>query len=107
MQQQRAASRGQHHIVAETPELRVVEYVLQPGDQNPWHHHSNVTDRIYCLEGLIGVSLRDTGEKAILHPGESYVVSPGTVHFAGNAGSGVSRFLLVQGVGKYDFVTEG
>lgn len=107
MDQQQAASSGKHHIVAETPELRVVEYVMQPGDQHPWHHHSKVTDRFYCLEGLIGVSLRDTGEKTVLRPGESYAVSPGTIHCAGNAASGVSRYLLIQGIGKYDFVTDG
>lgn len=31
---------GKMRIVAQTPSLRVVEYVLQPGDTLSWHHHS-------------------------------------------------------------------
>jgi hypothetical protein len=31
-------------------------------------------------------------------------VSPGIVHRSSNAADGVSRYLLVQGIGRYDFV---
>ena len=92
-------------IVAQTSGLRVVEYVLRSGDVLPWHHHSEVTDRFYCLEGLIDVELRSPARKMRLHPGEICVVSPGIVHRSGNAADGVSRYLLVQGIGRYDFVT--
>ena len=94
----------QTHIVAKTPDLRVVEYVLQPGEYLPWHHHSEVTDHFYCLEGAIGVELREPAQKLLLRPGESCTVPPGAVHRSGNAGEGVSRYLLVQGIGRYDFV---
>ena len=92
-------------IVAQTSGLRVVEYVLRSGDVLSWHHHSEVTDRFYCLEGLLDVELRAPAQKMLLHPGETCVVSPGIVHRSGNAAAGVSRYLLVQGVGRYDFVT--
>lgn len=85
--------------------LRVVEYVLQPRETLPWHHHSEVTDRFYCLEGLVGVDLRTPAQNLLLHPGESCTVAPGIVHRSGNAAAGISRYLLVQGVGRYDFVT--
>lgn len=91
-------------IVLQTPEVRVVEYVLQPGDTHAWHRHSEVTDRFYCLAGVIEVALRDPTETRRLHPGETLTIPPGVVHCAGNAADGVSRYLLVQGIGRYDFV---
>ena len=91
-------------IVVPTPEVRVVEYVLAPGDSLAWHHHSEVTDRFYCLEGTIEVALRDPAETRRLHPGDTLTIPPGIVHRSANAAAGVSRYLLVQGVGRYDFV---
>lgn len=96
---------GKARIVAQTPDLRVVEYVLQAGDALSWHHHSEVTDRFYGLEGLIIVEVRAPAQQIHLHPGETCTVSPGTVHRSVNAAAGVSRYLLVQGGGRYDFVT--
>jgi quercetin dioxygenase-like cupin family protein len=92
-------------VVAQTPALRVTEYVLPPGKIHQWHHHSEVTDRFYCLEGVISVERKTLRERLLLRPGESCTVTPGVVHRAGNAATGVSRYLLVQGIGRYDFVT--
>ena len=91
-------------VVLQTPDVRVVEYTLQPGDNHPWHHHSEVADRFYCLEGMIEVALRDAAQIQCLQPGETFMVPPGVVHRAGNAAESVSRYLLVQGVGRYDYV---
>jgi quercetin dioxygenase-like cupin family protein len=96
---------GKPWIVAQTPGLRVVEYVLQAGDALSWHHHSEVTDRFYGLEGLIIVEVRAPTQRIRLHPGATCTVLPGTVHRTVNAATGVSRYLLVQGGGRYDFVT--
>ena len=38
-------------IVEETPTLRVLEMTLQAGEKVPWHWHTNVHDRFYCLAG--------------------------------------------------------
>lgn len=92
-------------VVAQTPELRVTEYVLAPGKIHHWHHHSQVTDRFYCLEGVISVELKTPAGRLLLHPGETCTVTPGMVHRAGNAAAEVSRYLLVQGIGRYDFLT--
>ncbi len=102
-----AAADGKARVIAQAPGLRVVEYVLQPGDTLPWHHHSEVTDRFFCLAGRIEVALRVPERRLLLAPGESCAVAPGTVHRSANAAAGVSRYLLVQGVGRYDFITEG
>ena len=101
------AAGGKTRIIAQTPDLRVVEYVLQPGDSLSWHHHSEVTDRFYCLEGLIGVELRDQAQKLLLRPGETCTVPPRVVHRSGNAVDCVSRYLLIQGIGRYDLVKDG
>ena len=66
MEQNRGAAAKRVQVVMQTPDVRVVEYVLQPG--------------------------------------ETFMIPPGVVHRAGNAGDGASRYLLVQGVGRYDFV---
>lgn len=91
-------------VIMQTPDVRVAEYVLQPGDGLSWHHHSEVSDRFYCLEGLIHVELRDPPQTTLLHPGETCAVPPKVVHRAVNAADSVSRYLLIQGVGRYDFV---
>src|SRR5579864_8276712 len=92
-------------VLVKTADVRIVEYTLQPGDGNPWHYHSQVSDRVYCLEGLIGVNLQQPSTRLVLRPGEGYEISPNTVHYVGNAGDGTSRYLLIQALGKYDFVT--
>lgn len=90
-------------LVLQTADVRVVEYVLGPGDVHPWHYHSEVSDTFYCLEGLIGVETREPAATAVLRPGEKITVSPKVVHHVKNADAGQSRYLLLQGIGKYDF----
>jgi quercetin dioxygenase-like cupin family protein len=90
--------------LVQTADVRIVEYTLRPGDGNPWHYHSEVSDRVYCLEGLIGVSIQQPSKKLVLRPGESYEIAPNTVHYVENAGDGISRYLLIQALGKYDFI---
>jgi quercetin dioxygenase-like cupin family protein len=103
-QQDQPAAAAKTRIVLQTSDVRVVEYVLQPRDRHPWHHHSEVADRFYCLEGQIEVETREPPRAERLHPGQTLTVEPAVVHRAGNAADGVSRYLLVQGIGRYDFV---
>jgi len=58
-------------VIAQTPDVRIVEYTLNPDGRHPWHHHTQVTDRIYCLEGLIAVDTMEPAEQFRLRPGES------------------------------------
>ena len=91
-------------VIVQTADVRIVEYTLQPGVSHPWHYHSEVSDRVYCLEGLVGVESRDPAQKLVLRPGESCETPARTVHHVSNAGDGVSRYLLVQALGKYDYI---
>jgi quercetin dioxygenase-like cupin family protein len=91
-------------VIVQTQDVRVAEFALAPGDGQPWHHHSAITDTFYGLEGLIEVEVREPAKQAFLRPGEKFSVSPNTVHRARNAHDTTSRYLLIQGGGTYDFV---
>jgi quercetin dioxygenase-like cupin family protein len=90
--------------IIETPEARVTLMTLGPGEATPWHRHSAVTDTAFRLDGEVEVQAREPQEAIRLLPGEPCRMEPGRVHRVANAGTGPCRFLLVQGVGPYDFV---
>src|SRR5580692_9885999 len=92
-------------IIVQTADVRIAEYTLGPGDALPWHHHTEITDIFYCLEGRIEVDCRDRAHQQTLHPGEKSSMPVKTSHRVRNATDGTSRYLLIQGVGKYDFIT--
>ena len=97
-------------IVAEGKDLQVKEFLLRPGEEVPWHHHTQVFDVFYCLEGRLHVECAQvwSGEPqptVELAVGESCKVEPGTAHRPFNpSDSERCRFLIVQGVGEYDWV---
>ena len=95
------------HLVLLTPDVRVMHYVMAPGEAHTWHHHTEVTDHIYCLEGTLALEFRDPPRTERLAQGDGGLVSPGTVHRVANPGTGRGRYLLVQGIGKYDYVKTG
>lgn len=94
-------------ILAETPELRVLRITLAQGQRVPLHFHTNVTDRITCIEGAISVDTRGPDAATPLAPGEEHVVPPKTAHQVVNKNAGRSRFLVIQGIGPYDYVAVG
>ncbi len=79
-------------------------YVLAPGEAIPWHFHSSVNDWYFCLAGRLSVETRAPRDHAVLDPGGQYTIPPKTAHRISNAGEADCRFLLLQGVGQYDFV---
>jgi quercetin dioxygenase-like cupin family protein len=83
-------------VLVQTADVRVTGYALEPDERHPWHYHSEVSDRIYCLNGLIGVNTGTPPKEITLRPGESCEISPKAVHRVCNAGDGASRYLLVQ-----------
>jgi mannose-6-phosphate isomerase-like protein (cupin superfamily) len=42
--------------------------------------------------------------KVRLAPGETYTVRPGRAHLVTNAGEASATFLVLQGIGEYDYV---
>jgi quercetin dioxygenase-like cupin family protein len=90
--------------VIKVPGLQAVRFVMSPGESTPWHHHSQVTDYFFCLEGPMRVDLAGPAETVALACGEELAVPPGRVHRAVNPGKTSIRYLLLQGVGEYDFI---
>ena len=70
----------------------------------PWHSHTNIQDTFYVLEGRLRLFLRDPKEEVRLAPGETYAVRPGRAHLVTNAGESSATFLVLQGIGEYDYV---
>ena len=99
-----SAADPRRRVVAQTETLRVVEWTLGPGERLPWHHHTRIDDTFYCLQGTLGVDTRAPERQVVLRPGEKYVVPANVVHRPENLGEGNARFLLVQGLGTYDFI---
>lgn len=91
-------------IVEETPELRVVVIALAEHQEIPWHYHTRVTDSFFCLAGHLHIERGSGLPSVALRPGDSLQISPQTNHRVSGIGGGACRFLLVQGIGSYDFV---
>jgi quercetin dioxygenase-like cupin family protein len=89
---------------AERPGFRISELQISSTQQVPWHYHSNIQDTFYVLVGTLRLFLRDPKEEVRLGPGETYVVRPGRPHLVTNGGESSATFLVLQGIGEYDYV---
>ena len=82
----------------------VILLTLAAGQSVPWHKHSEVTDSFVCLEGPMVVETRSPDRKVTLGPGQRFAVGPGIAHYVHGEAGGPCKFMIVQGVGAYDFV---
>ena len=84
--------------------FRITELQLSATQTVPWHTHTNVSDTFYVLEGTMRLFLQNPKEAVELKPGQIYQVAPGRPHLVTNAGTSSMTFLVLQGVGEYDYV---
>lgn len=89
---------------AERPGFRINELQISPTQQVPWHFHSYIKDTFYVLDGSIRIFMRDPNEEIRLEVGETFVVPPRRPHLVINGGDRSATFLILQGVGEYDYV---
>ena len=89
---------------AERPGFWITELQISPSQQVPWHCHSQVQDTFYVLQGRLRLFLRDPKEEVRLGPAETYSVRPERPHLVANGGDGSATFLVLQGIGEYDYV---
>lgn len=94
--------RRAYHL--QRPGFRVAELQLSPTQKVPWHFHNNISDTFYVVEGTMRLFLQEPKEEVILKPGESFVAAPGRPHLVTNSGDASLTFLIMQGVGEYDYV---
>lgn len=88
----------------ERPGFRITELQLSPAQTVPWHTHTNVSDTFYVLAGTMRLFVQNPKEAIELKPGQIYQVAPGRPHLVTNAGDSSMTFLVLQGVGDYDYV---
>ena len=86
------------------PGFRITELQLSATQTVPWHTHTNVSDTFYVLEGQMRLFLQEPKEEVRLGPGQSYVAVAGRPHLVTNAGTTSLTFLVLQGIGEYDYV---
>lgn len=82
-------------------------FTLAPGEAIPWHLHRASADHYFVLEGELTVGTREPEDARTLRVGRDYRIAPGTAHLITNRSTADCRFLLLQGVGKYDWVKVG
>jgi hypothetical protein len=59
------------------------------------------------LEGTLSIETRAPRDSRVLAIGERFRIAPKTTHLISNRTGMDTRFLLVQGVGAYDFIRVG
>lgn len=89
---------------AERPGFRIGELQISPTQKVPWHFHNHIDDTFYVLEGTVRLFLREPVEDVRLERGDSYRVVAGRPHLVTNDGETSATFLILQGVGEYDYV---
>lgn len=94
--------RTQYH--AERLGFRILELQISPIQTIPWHYHSHIQDTFYVVEGCVRLFLHDPKEEIVLEPGDTYSVRPRRPHLVVNGGRTSATFLVLQGIGDFDFV---
>jgi mannose-6-phosphate isomerase-like protein (cupin superfamily) len=77
---------------------------LGPGQEIPWHRHSEITDHYFVLRGILTINMRKPDSRRELHVGDRQTIAPGTGHLLSNHGNVDCEFLLLQGGGSYDWI---
>jgi mannose-6-phosphate isomerase-like protein (cupin superfamily) len=93
--------RAQH---AARPGFRISELRLSGKQKVPWHYHSNVADTFYVLEGSLRIFLQKPKQEVRLQPGDTFTAEARRPHLVTNGGNTSVTFLVLQGLGEYDFV---
>jgi quercetin dioxygenase-like cupin family protein len=88
----------------ERPGLRIGELQLSPTQKVPWHFHNNIDDTFYVIEGAVSLFLKDPVEAVRLEKSQSYRVIAKRPHLVANDGDTSATFLVIQGIGEYDYV---
>jgi mannose-6-phosphate isomerase-like protein (cupin superfamily) len=89
---------------AQRPGFHISELQLSPSQTVPWHFHTNIADTFYVLEGEMRLFLQNPKEEVRLKPGETYTAVAKRPHLVTNAGKTSLTFLVLQGMGEYDYV---
>jgi len=95
---------AQRETLAEVPGLRVRLLALSKGQCVPWHYHTQITDTFFCMRGPMRVLTRKPDRTHTLHPGDTLSIPARTAHYVETGGEDECKFIIIQGVGEYDYV---
>lgn len=90
--------------IIKTKDVLVRTMELDVNSSTDWHYHTEVGDLFVCLNGIVQVETKNPDIVVILNPGQRVEVKPTQIHRVLNIDKGKSEYLLVQGVGAYDFI---
>ena len=90
-------------VIVKTDNVRVRIMSLAPREIADWHYHTQVSDDIFCLTGTILVRMKNPDAEVRLSPGQRCQIQIRRVHQLENLDDREATYLLVQGIGKYDF----
>jgi len=93
-------------VIAETPELRIIDLTLAPGECVPWHLHPDNDDLFICLRGSFEIREvlgGDADRCTVMRALDRHNVEKRVPHTAVNVSDAACQFLIVQGPGRYDF----
>jgi len=93
-------------VIAETPELRIIDLTLAPGECVPWHLHPDNDDLFICLRGTFEIREilgGDADRRTVMRALDRHNVEKRVPHTAVNVSYDGCQFLIVQGPGRYDF----
>ncbi len=74
---------------------------------SPAHYHTEVHEHIVCLEGEISVYTGDAVAPTSLKSGDHCSIERQTAHYLRNESDTISKYLLIQSGGRYDFIEIG
>ncbi len=73
--------------------LTVGKCFINPGEQNPPHHHPNCDEVLHVLNGTIVHRVDD--EYLEMGPGDTISIPQGRIHNARNTGDDIAEFVIV------------
>lgn len=86
-----------------TDDVQVNHMVLAPGQEVPWHLHTEVGDTLYVVRGPVTIYTRVPDETRIGETGDTVQTPAGQAHRVVNESDHDVTTILIQGVGTYDF----
>jgi len=88
----------------DTKHTTMFDWTLPAGFSTGLHVHRTQEETFYVLEGELRIFLQDPKEEVPLKAGESFTARVRRPHLVTNGGENSATFLVLQGIGAYDFV---
>jgi hypothetical protein len=87
---------------AERPGYRISELQISPTQQVPWHCYSDLQDTFYVIEGTSGSSCAHPRRRCSSAP--AIPIQSDRAARTSSPGDRSATFLVLQGIGEYDYV---